>query len=283
MLRVIVSGYSGKMGQVVCEICKEEPDTQVVAGIARDVIAPAQGSRYATLEGIPASGVMPARLMTNLEGRHNGEATFSVFSNAKACDVSADVIIDFSNPEALTPLLEMAVATHTPIVVCTTGIGDKGFDALNEAAKDIAVFYAANMSLGVNLLAKLVKEAATLYHKGFDIEIVEKHHSRKLDAPSGTALLLADAANTSLGGVLEYTHGRHNSSKRRAKEELGIHALRGGTIVGEHSVLLAGDDEVIELRHSAISKAVFARGALAAARFVATREAGLFGMEDLLA
>ncbi|MCL2618370.1 MAG: 4-hydroxy-tetrahydrodipicolinate reductase [Defluviitaleaceae bacterium] len=249
MVRIILSGYSGKMGQTIRRICAESSEFEIVAGIARDA------------DDVP----------------------FPAFSQASQCDIPGDVIIDFSNASAVRQILDYAVDTGTPVIICTTGISEEDNAAITAAAGKIAVFRSANMSLGVNLLARLIKKAAdVLYGAGFDIEVLEKHHNLKVDAPSGTALLLADAANEQLGGKLSYTYDRSGQRRQREHNELGLHALRGGTIVGEHSVIFAGDDEVVELSHSAHSKAVFARGAVKAAAFLKGKPAGLYSMSDVL-
>ncbi|MCL2853056.1 MAG: 4-hydroxy-tetrahydrodipicolinate reductase [Defluviitaleaceae bacterium] len=250
MTKIILNGYSGKMGQTIRRMCDGSSEFEVVAGIAK----------------------------------HLEAAAFPVFSSPAECGVAGDVIIDFSNASAVEPLLQFALDTKTSVVICTTGLSEEAGAAIISASKEIAVFRSANMSLGVNLLAQLVRKAAdVLYNTDFDIEILEKHHNLKIDAPSGTALLLADAINAQLGGSLTYTYDRSSSRQRREHNELGIHAVRGGTIVGEHSVIFAGEDEVLEFTHIAQSKAVFAQGALKAAAFLKGKPAGLYDMTHVLA
>ena len=249
MVRIVLSGYSGKMGQTIRRMCDGHAEFEIVAGIAKDP----------------------------------DNAPFPVFTSPFECGVASDVIVDFSNADAVGALLKFALDTKTPLVVCTTGLSEEVSAAIVSASREIAVFRSANMSLGVNLLAQLVKKAAdVLYHAGFDIEILEKHHNLKVDAPSGTALLLADSINAQLGGALAYTYDRSALRQRRGRGELGVHSVRGGTIVGEHSVIFAGEDEVLEFAHSAQSKAVFAQGALKAAAFLKGKPAGLYDMAHLL-
>ena len=250
MVKIILSGYSGKMGKTIRRMCEAHDSFEIVAGIAKD------------------HDVVP----------------FSTFSAPHDCGMVGDVIIDFSNAAAVEPLLDFALKTNTPVIICTTGLSEESLAAIRSASEKVAVFRSANMSLGVNLLAQLVKKATdVLYHEGFDIEILEKHHNLKVDAPSGTALLLADAANSRLDGKLVYTYDRSTVRQQRGHSELGIHSVRGGTIVGEHSVIFAGQDEVIELSHSALSKAVFAQGALKAAEFLKGKPPGFYDMTHVLA
>ena len=249
MTRIILSGYSGNMGQTICKMCENHSSFEIVAGIARD----------------------------------ERPTLFPSFAIPAECDVPGDVIIDFSNASAVEPLLKLALDSKTPIVVCTTGLSEKTYAALAGASKEIAVFRSANMSLGVNLMAQLVIKATNVLHNaGFDIEIVEKHHNLKVDSPSGTALLLADAVNSQLGGRLTYTYDRSAAMRQRGRDELGIHSLRGGTIVGEHNVIFAGRDEVLEFKHIAQSKAIFAQGALKAAEFLKGQQPGLYNMTHVL-
>lgn len=249
-LRIFLSGSQGRMGKVIAGIAAEDESLQIVAGsdLKQDPTAP-----------------------------------FPIYANPLECPVEFDVLIDFSNPEALEKVLQFLERTGKPGVICTTGLTPVQVASIEKAASRIALFRSANMSLGINLLIRLAKDAAALLYPQFDIEIIEAHHNQKIDAPSGTALMLADAINQSLGGhALNYVYDRSTVRHKRAVNELGIHAIRGGTIVGEHTVIFAGSDEVIELKHSAQSRAVFARGALAAARFMACRETGLYSMDDLI-
>ncbi len=249
-LRIFLSGCLGRMGKVIADIVAADKSLSIVAGsdIKADATAP-----------------------------------FPVFADPLDCNVEFDVLIDFSNPLVLDKLLKLLERTGKPGVICTTGLAPAQIEAISRSSKKIALFRSANMSLGINLLIKLARDAAALLYPQFDIEIIEAHHNQKIDAPSGTALMLADAINQRLGGhALTYVHDRSTVRQKRAANELGIHAIRGGTIVGEHTVLFAGNDEVIELKHSAQSRAVFAQGAIAAARFIAGRSNGLYSMDDLL-
>ena len=248
MIRIILSGCNGKMGQVITRLSKQNPEVEIVAGIdINDSI----------------------------------KNDYPVFKNAAECNIEGDVIIDFSNPEALESLLKLATTRKIPLVLATTGLSEIQKNRLKEASNIIPVFQSANMSLGVNLLMDLVKKAAKTLENYFDIEIIEKHHSQKVDAPSGTALAIADAINDILEQKQEYIYDRHARRKKRSKTEIGIHAVRGGTIVGEHSVIFAGNDEIIELKHTAMSKEIFGIGAIKAAMFLYNKKAGLYSMNDL--
>ena len=250
MQKILISGCNGHMGRVIADICASDPQVEVVAGI--DIL-----------------------------GQKNPD--FPVFSSPAACDIPADVVIDFSHPSALALLLEMCQARHLPVVLATTGYDQAQLEAISEAARHIPVFRSANMSLGVNVLLDLVKKAAAVLGGDYDVEIVERHHHRKVDAPSGTALMLADAAASALPYEAEYVYDRHDVRKPRDPHEIGISSVRGGTIVGDHTVIFAGRDEVIELSHHAASREVFAVGAVRAAKFLAQgRAPGLYSMSDLL-
>lgn len=238
------------MGRVVADICNNDSDVEIAAGI--DLLAQ------------PMDG-------------------FPVFSTPAACDTEADAVIDFSHPAALGPLLDFCTARKLPIVLATTGYSEDQLRQIDEAAKAIPVFRSANMSLGVNVLMDLVRRAAALLGEDFDVEIEERHHRRKLDAPSGTALMLADAASSALPYKPEFVYDRHSVRKPRDQREIGISSLRGGTIVGDHTVVFAGRDEVIELSHHAASREVFAVGAVKAAKFLAgTQAPGLYDMSHLI-
>ncbi len=250
MIRVIINGSSGRMGRVVAETVSESDDLNVVAGI--DIGAAA------------------------------GDESFTVYTSLTECTEEADVLIDFSHHEALPALLDELEKRRLPAVIATTGLSEETKGRLSELSKKFALFQAANMSLGVNLLKHLVAETAKVLFHGFDIEIVEKHHNQKKDAPSGTALALADAINEARGKDLHYVHGREEKNKLREKSELGIHAVRGGSIVGDHDVIFAGKDEVVTLSHRAYSRRVFAAGAVAAARFLAGRKPGLYTMDQVI-
>lgn len=251
MQKIIISGCCGHMGRVVADICANDPDVEVSAGI--------------DLMPQPTDG-------------------FPVFSSPAACAAEGDVVIDFSHPAALSGLLDFCVSRKIPVVLATTGYTDEQLAQIDEAAKSIPVFRSANMSLGINVLLDLVKRAAALLGDDFDVEITERHHHRKLDAPSGTALMLADAAAQALPYDAEYVYDRYSVRKPRDKREIGISSLRGGTIVGDHSVVFAGRDEVIEFSHHAASREVFAVGAVKAAKFLAEVNApGMYNMSHLIA
>ena len=251
MTKVIMNGCNGKMGQCITGICKEDPEITIVAGI--DVY-----------DGI--------------------ENDYPVFSSIAACDVEADVVIDFSNAAAVDELLDYCEAKEMPVVLCTTGLSEEQLVRVSQVSQNTAVLKSANMSLGVNTLIELLRKAALVFAPaGFDMEIVEKHHNLKVDAPSGTALALADAMNEALEEDYTYNYDRSKERKKRDKYEIGISAVRGGTIVGEHEVIFAGQDEVIEFKHTAYSKAVFAKGAVEAAKFLHGKPAGFYDMADVIA
>ena len=207
---------------------------------------------------------------------------YPVYKSLMESETKADVIIDFSNPALLDDILEYAVKYNTPCVICTTGFSADEINKINKTSEKVAVFRSGNMSLGINLLIELSKEAAKLLGNDFDVEIIEKHHNQKLDAPSGTALMLADGISEVLEEEPQYVYDRHSYRKKRAKNEIGIHAVRGGTIVGEHEVVFAGHDEVVSLTHQAQSREVFAVGAVNAAIYLASQGAGMYNMSNLL-
>ena len=249
MVKVILSGCFGKMGRVIANCVSKRDDCQVVAGV--DVF--------------------------------DGTAEFPVFKSFKDINISADVIIDFSHPSTLPSLLEYAVQHKCPAVIATTGLSEEQIEKIHLAAKQIPIFFAANMSIGVALVAELAAKAAKVLEGSFDIEIVEMHHNQKIDAPSGTALMLANTVSDALEEKPHYEFDRHSKRAKRDPHEIGIHALRGGTVVGEHEVIFAGLDEVIKISHSARSKELFAVGALNAAIFLHQKPAGLYNMKDLIA
>jgi len=207
---------------------------------------------------------------------------YPVFTDLSKVNVKPDVIIDFSNPQAIEGLVQYAVKNNVPLVVATTGLSDVQKSLLCAASEKIPVFFSANMSLGVNLVIDLVKKAAKILENNYDIEIIEKHHNQKIDAPSGTALSIADSINEVLEQKQDYVYDRHSRRKKRGKNEIGIHAVRGGTFVGEHTVIFAGNDEVIEIKHTAMSRDIFGTGALRAARFICGKKPGLYDMNDLI-
>ena len=250
MVRAVMHGCNGKMGQVITGLIKADEGIELVAGID-------------TYTGI--------------------QNDYPVFENIEQCDVQTDVIIDFSNAGAVDALLGYCAGRQVPVVLCTTGFSEEQLEKVREASKKTAVLKSANMSLGINLLMKLLKDAAkVLGPAGFDIELVEKHHNQKVDAPSGTALALADSINESMGNEYEYVYDRSQVRRKRDKKEIGISAVRGGTIVGDHEVIFAGPDEVIEFKHTAYSKAVFGKGAVEAAKFLAGKPAGAYDMSDVI-
>lgn len=250
MVSVIMHGCNGHMGRVITDLVKKDENIQIVAGV--DVY-------------------------TGIDNE------YPVFTSIKDCDVKADAIIDFCSVSAMDDLIDYAKETNTPVVVCTTGLGEEQLNRIKELSKSVAVLKSANMSLGVNTLMKLLRLATeVLAERGFDIEIVERHHNQKLDAPSGTALALADCINEVLDNDYDYNFDRSQVKEKRAKKEIGISAVRGGTIVGEHEVIYAGTDEVIEIKHTAYSKAIFAKGSIDAAKFLAGKEPGLYDMSDVI-
>lgn len=249
MVTVTVSGANGKMGKVIASVISGRDDCKIISGI--DIAASEGGA-------------------------------FPVYSKPGELTEKPDVIIDFSHPSALDGLLEYCLSTGTAAVLATTGYNESDIAKIKKAAEQIPVFFTFNMSLGINLLCKLAKTAAEILGGQFDIEIVEKHHNQKIDAPSGTAIMLANAVNETLDNKYQYVYDRHSQRKKRNKNEIGMHSIRGGTIVGEHDIIFAGRDEVITLSHSAASKEVFAVGAVNAAVFLAGKPAGLYDMAGLL-
>ncbi len=250
MTRIIMHGCNGVMGQVISKIVEETEGAVMVAGVDR------------------------------VDDGHNA---YPVFTDLKDCDVEADAMIDFSAAPAVDGVLDFAVERQIPVVVCTTGLSDEQLANLQAASEKVAVLRSANMSLGVNMLLKLLKEATEiLAPAGFDIDIVEKHHRRKLDAPSGTAIAMADAVNEGVNNEYEYVYDRSTRRQQRPQKEIGISAVRGGTIVGEHEVIFAGQDEVIEFKHTAYSRAIFGKGAVSAAMYLAGKGAGLYDMSDVI-
>ena len=251
MTRAIMNGCNGKMGQCITGICAQDPDIEIVAGID-------------TYDGI--------------------KNDYPVFKSLADCDVEADVIIDFSNAKAVDALIDHCVEKQIPVVLCTTGLSEEQLDKVEKAYEKVAILKSANMSLGINTLMELLKKAATVFAPaGFDIEIVEKHHNQKLDAPSGTAITLADSMNEALDEAYTYKYDTSQERQKRDPDEIGISAVRGGNIVGEHEVIFAGQDEVIEFKHTAYSKAVFAKGAVEAAKFLHGKGAGHYDMADVIA
>lgn len=222
------------------------------------------------------------RIVAGIDRCTDGSFPFPVYPTAEAATEKADVLIDFSHPSALHGVLAAATDRQLPAVIATTGLDDAQIAAIRETAKKIPVFFSSNMSVGVAVLAALTKKAAAVLGGDFDIELVEMHHNRKLDAPSGTALMLADAARQGLAHPVEYVYDRHDRRQKRAPEEIGISSVRGGNIIGEHQVIFAGGDEVLTLTHRAQSRSIFAAGALRAAAFLMEQPAGLYTMDALV-
>lgn len=250
MTSVIMHGCNGKMGQTIAGLIAGDEEITLAAGV---------------------------------DAFDEGKNDFPVFTSLEKCDVEADVVIDFSAAPAIDGLLDYCVEKQLPCVLCTTGLSDEQLEKVKEASKKVAILKSANMSLGINTLMKLLKEAAEiLAPAGFDIEIVEKHHRLKVDAPSGTALALGDSVSEALGGEYEYVYDRSGRREKRPKKEIGFSAVRGGTIVGDHDVIFAGEDEVITFSHRAYSKAVFGKGAIQAAKFLKGRPAGLYDMSHVI-
>lgn len=248
MTNILLSGACGKMGNAVARCVAEDETLKIVAGVDE------------------------AEMLCD----------FPIYKSFDDVTVIPDVIIDFSNVALLQDILNFAVKNKAPVVLATTGYNAEQIEKINETSKLIPVFFTANMSLGVNLLCSLAKSAAKVLGSNFDVEIIEKHHNQKLDAPSGTALMLANAVNQVFDDKYTYEYDRHSKRQKRSKTEIGIHAIRGGTIVGEHDVIFAGHDEVITLSHSAQSKEVFAAGAVNAAKFITKKSAGMYDMTDVL-
>ena len=250
MVKVILNGANGAMGKVVADLISADPDMEVVVGVDR---------------------------------RADMDAAFPIMDSINKVNVAADVVIDFSSVEAADTLLDFIEQKKIPAVICTTGLSEAQIDRINELSSVSPILRSANMSLGINILSKVLAEVApTLKKAGFDIEIVEAHHRRKLDAPSGTALLLADSINSSMDEKLDYTYDRSDIHEKRREDEIGISSVRGGTIVGDHDVIFAGEDEVISFNHRAYSRKIFANGAIAAAKFLIGKSNGLYDMSDVI-
>lgn len=251
MVKILMHGCNGRMGQVITGLVKEDENATITAGV--DV--------YGGIKN-----------------------DYPVFSKLQDVNVDFDVIIDFSTASVIDGLLDYCEAVKKPVVLCTTGLSEEQIKKAKKVSETVAVLRSANMSIGVNVIMKLLREAvAKLAPEGFDVEIVEKHHNQKLDAPSGTAIALADVMNDEMGGCYEYIYDRSQVRKKRDKKELGISAVRGGNIVGEHDVIFAGTDEVITISHSAHSKAIFAKGSIAAAKYIFDKKPGMYDMSDVMA
>ncbi len=250
MINVIMHGCNGKMGHAISQRINETPDIQLVAGIDLDTTS---------------------------------HFDYPVFTSLEDCPIDAHVVIDFSIAPAVSPMHQSAINKNIGVVVCTTGLSQEEIQDVHNASAHIPILFSANMSLGVNLMASLVQKAAqVLTGANFDIEIIEKHHNQKIDAPSGTALYIADSINEALPDPYTYTYDRSQQRVPRSKNEIGIHALRGGTVVGEHQVIFAGDDEILEINHIAQSKRIFAVGAIGAAKYLAHQSKGFYTMNDVI-
>jgi 4-hydroxy-tetrahydrodipicolinate reductase len=251
MVKMIMHGCNGHMGQVITQLVEQDAEIEIVAGI---------------------------------DPFTEKENSYPVFAGIEDCNVAADVIVDFAAVAAVDALLDYAKKTGTPVVLCTTGLTEEQLAKVKETSQDVAILKSANMSLGINTLLKLLKDAAKVFGTaGYDIEIVEQHHRLKKDAPSGTALALADSVNEALGNEYAYVYDRSDRSQQRPDKEIGISSVRGGTIVGVHDVIFAGTDEVITFQHTAYSKSVFAKGAIEAGKFLAGKPAGMYDMADVIA
>lgn len=250
MTKILMHGCNGFMGQVISDIIEDTEGAVMAAGVDR---------------------------------KDDGHNAYPVFTTLEEVNVDVDVIIDFSSSVAVDGLLDYVADKKIPLVLCTTGLSDEQLAKVNEVSKSVAILRSANMSLGINTLFKVLKSMTkTLADAGYDIDIVEKHHRRKLDAPSGTAIALAEAINEPLDGAYDFVYDRSQRREQRPKEEIGLSAVRGGTIVGEHEIIFAGQDEVIELKHTAYSRSIFGKGAVSAAMFLAGQPAGMYNMSHVI-
>lgn len=248
MIRILLSGCCGKMGRMVTECADKFPDLSIAAGL--DVLS-------------------------------DTKASYPIFKNIFDCNVDVDVILDFSRPNSLKDLTTFAAKHNTPLVLCTTGYSPEDEHLIRTTSNSVAVFHSANMSLGVNVVNNILRKISAALYKDFDIEIIEKHHNQKVDAPSGTALMLANTIKSSIEDETIFTHGRNGIAKRH-KKEIGVHAIRGGNIVGDHEIIFAGQGECIEIKHSAISREVFAVGALRACQFIYNKDKGIYDMDNVV-
>ena len=250
MTKIIMSGCSGAMGRMISNLAKEDPEVEIVAGVDKVV---------------------------------NRDVKYPIFESIQDCDIEADVVVDFSRPDALADILNYCEERQMPAVLCTTGYSEEQVADIEAGAKKFPVLRSANMSLGINVILKLLADSTKVFgSEGFDVEIVEKHHNQKVDAPSGTALALADAVNEAAGNTYHYVYDRESKREKRDAKEIGISSVRGGTIVGDHDVIFAGNDEVITISHRAYSKAVFGKGALAAAKYMKGKAPGMYDMSDVI-
>jgi len=249
MIKIALFGCNGKMGQVISNLLANDEDAKISFGF--DI---------------------------NTERKNS----YPVYDDVEKVSEEADVVIDFSHPALLDSIIKYCKKTKTGAVIATTGLSGEQIEEIEDLSKEVAVFRSANMSLGINLLISLVKKASALLWDKFDIEIIEKHHNQKIDAPSGTALMIADAISDCIETNTEYVYDRHSVRKKRNKNEIGLHAVRGGTIVGEHDVIFAGNDEIIEINHKAMSKEIFAVGSIKAAKYIADKKSGMYSMAELI-
>jgi len=250
MIKIVVNGCNGNMGKILSAHIQKDNETSLLAGIDRT----------------------PNKFNTN----------FPIYNDIFNLEENPDVIIDFSNPYYLSDLLAYGIEKNIPLVIATTGFSPENLKSIKNASKKIPIFYSTNMSLGINILISLVQKAALTLSDTFDIEIIEKHHNKKIDSPSGTAYMIANKINSVLKNSMTYIFDRHSNRKKRNTNEIGIHSLRGGTIIGEHSVFFAGPDEIIEIKHTASSKSIFALGSIKAAKFIIGKEPGLYDMDSLI-
>lgn len=248
-MNIILCGCNGKMGQAIVNESQKFCNMNIVAGV--DI-------------------------------KPDSSKSFPIFSSINDVNIKADIIIDFSNPLALNSILEYSQNQKLPVVICTTGFSKEQVEKINEASKNIPVFYSSNMSLGINLLIELCQKATNVLGDSFDIEIIEKHHNQKIDAPSGTALMIANGISEHLDEKYEYKYNRTTSREKRKKNEIGIHSIRGGTITGDHEVIFAGKDEIITISHHAASRNIFANGAINAAKYILNKTPGLYKMKNLI-
>lgn len=246
MLKIIINGYSGAMGRVLTKCVNEDSELQLVCGVSKDKL----------------------------------DVPFKTYLKMNEVKETADVIIDFSHHSAIYDVLEYATKNKTPLVIATTGFNEDELKIIKEASSIIPIFHSSNMSIGVNVLVKLVKEAAKALNE-FDIEIIEKHHNKKLDSPSGTAIMIANGIKEVIPEN-EFIYGRYGRCEKRKPTEIGIHAIRGGTIVGEHTTIFAGHDEIVEIKHTAQSKDIFAKGAITAAKFLVNKSPGYYNMNSMI-
>jgi 4-hydroxy-tetrahydrodipicolinate reductase len=249
-MRVIMHGCNGRMGQTITRLISQAPDAEIVCGIDRE----------------------PDRVKNS----------YPVYESFQEVTEEADVLIDFSYHTCIHDVLSFGMSKNMPLVICTTGFTPEEKQKMSDASKSISILHSANMSIGINLVLSLAQQAAEALFGDYDIEIVERHHNQKLDAPSGTALMIADAINSSIENKGEYVFERASVRRKRKPEEIGIHAVRGGTIVGDHDVIFAGPDEIIEINHRALSRDIFGHGAIKAARFIKEQQPGFYSLKDVI-